>query len=124
MGGMHFPIDGEVVSWDKFPVKEIVKRGWVKGFNPEIQAEEIMRELASQACAHSYFADQNRACFRQGTRRNENDDSYSVDVWILRVLGQAETIEAKVKFNQNILDKDFICQGGLFKCSKRWTLKG
>ena len=106
--GMHFPIDGEVVKWDSFPVTEIVKRGWVKGFDPKIQAEEIMRELASQACTDSYFADQNRACFRQGTRRNEKDDPYSVDAWILRVLGQAEAIETKVKFSQNILDKSFI----------------
>ncbi len=108
MDGMHSPIDGGVVRWDDFPVKEVVKRGWVKGFDPEIQAEEIMRELASQACADSYFADQKRACFRQGTRQNEKDDPHSVNAWILRVLGQAETIETKAEFNQNILDKNFI----------------
>ena len=108
MDGMHFPIDGEVVKWEGFPVKEIVKRGWVKAFDPKIQAEEIMRALASQACADSYFADQKYACFRQGTRQNEKDDPHSVDAWILRVLGQAETIETKAEFNQNILDKNFI----------------
>jgi len=108
MDGMNFPIDGEGVKWDSFPVTEVVKRGWVTGFDPKIQSEEIMRELASQACADSYFTDQNRACLRQSARRNEKDDPYSVDAWILCVLAQAETIETGVKFNQNILDKSFI----------------
>jgi len=108
MDGTDFPIDGEGVKWDSFPVTEIDKRGWVTGFDPKIQSEEIMRELAFQACADSYFTDQNRACLRQGTRRNEMDDPYSVDAWILGVLAQAEKIETGVKFNQNILDESFI----------------
>jgi HTH-type transcriptional regulator/antitoxin HigA len=106
--GMDFPLDGEGVKWDSFPVTEIVNRGWVTGLDPKTQAEEIMRELASQACADSYFTDQNRTCLRQGTRRNEKDDPYSIDAWILGVLAQVETIEAGVKFNPNILDKSFI----------------
>jgi HTH-type transcriptional regulator/antitoxin HigA len=108
MDGMDFPLDGEGVKWDSFPVTEIVNRGWVTGLDPKTQSEEIMRELASQACADSYFTDQNRACLRQGTRRNEKDDPYSIDAWILGVLAQAEKIETAVKFNQNILDENFI----------------
>jgi HTH-type transcriptional regulator / antitoxin HigA len=117
MNGKDFPIDGEGVNWDTFPVKEIVSRGWVTGFDPKTQAEEIMRKLVSQACADSYFTDQNRVCLRQGTRRNKKDDSYSVDAWILGVLAQAEKIETRVEFKQNILDKSFIikvvCLSGL-----------
>ena len=108
MDGMDFPLDGEGVKWDSFPVTEIVNRGWVTGLDPKTQAEEIMRELASQACADIYLTDQNRACLRQGARRNEKDDPYSVDAWILGVLAQAETFETGVKFNQNILDENFI----------------
>ena len=108
MDGMDFPLDGEGVKWDSFPVTEIVNRGWVTGLDPKTQAEEIMRELASQACADIYLTDQNRACLRQSARRNEMDDPYSVDAWILGVLAQAETFETGVKFNQNILDENFI----------------
>ena len=108
MDGMDFPLDGEGVKWDSFPVTEIVNRGWVTGLDPKTQSEEIMRELASQACSDSYFTDQNRACLRQGVRRNEKDDPYSIDAWILGVLAQAEKIETGVKFNQNILDENFI----------------
>jgi len=108
MDGMDFPLDGEGVKWDSFPVTEIVNRGWVTGLDPKTQSEEIMRELASQACSDSYFTDQNRACLRQGSRRNEKDDPYSIDAWILGVLAQAEKIETGVRFNQNILDENFI----------------
>jgi HTH-type transcriptional regulator / antitoxin HigA len=106
--GMDFPSDGEGVKWNSFPVTEIVNRGWVTGLDPKTQAEEIMRELASQACADSDFTEQNRACLRQGARRNEKDDPYSIDAWILGVLSQVETIETGIKFNQDILDKNFI----------------
>jgi HTH-type transcriptional regulator/antitoxin HigA len=37
--GMNFPLDGEGVKWDSFPVTEIVDRGWVTGFDPKIQSE-------------------------------------------------------------------------------------
>jgi len=106
--GMDFPLDGEGVKWGSFPVTDIVNRGWVTGLDSKTQAEEIMRELVSQACADSYFTDQNRACLRQGARRNEKDDSYSIDAWILGVLAQAERIETGVKFNPDILDRSFI----------------
>lgn len=108
LDGMDFPLDGEGVKWDSFPIKEIVNRGWVTGLDPKIQAEEIMRELASQACVDSYFTDQNRACLRQGTRRNDKDDPYSVDAWVLGVLAQAEKIKTEAKFNPDNLDKGFI----------------
>jgi HTH-type transcriptional regulator/antitoxin HigA len=110
LDGMDFPLDGEGVKWDSFPVTEIVNRGWVTGLDPKINAEEIMRELASQACVDSYFTDQNRACLRQGTRRNDKDDPYSVDAWVLGVLAHAEKIETEAKFNPDILDKGFIAK--------------
>jgi len=106
--GMDFPPDGEDVKWDSFPVTEIVSRGWVAGFDPKTQAEEIMRELAAMACAGSYFTEQNYACLRQGARRNDKNDPYAIDAWILGALAQAETIETEVKFNPAILSSDFI----------------
>jgi HTH-type transcriptional regulator/antitoxin HigA len=106
--GMDFPRDGEGVNWGSFPVAEIVNRGWVTGYDHRTQAEEIMRELASQACADSYFTEQNQACLRQGTRCNEKDDPYSTDAWILGVLAHAERIETEVKFVPEIIDEGFI----------------
>ncbi len=106
--GMDLPRDGEGVNWDSFPVAEIVNRGWVTGYDPRTQAEEIMRELASRACADSCFTEQNQACLRQGARPNEKDDPYSINAWILGVLAHAEQIETEVKFNPEIIDDSFI----------------
>jgi len=103
-----FPINGEAVNWDSFPVAEIVDRGWVTGLDPMTQAEEIMRKLAYHACADSYFLDKSYACLRQGARCNNKDDSYAINAWILGVLTQAEKIEIKTKFSIDILDKNFI----------------
>jgi len=103
-----FPINGEAVNWDSFPVVEIVDRGWVTGLDPMTQAEEIMRKLASHACADSYFLDKSHTCLRQGARRNKKDNSYAINAWILGVLAQAEKIEIKTKFDIDILDKNFI----------------
>jgi HTH-type transcriptional regulator/antitoxin HigA len=47
--GGELPEDGEDVEWDRFPVKDIVDRGWVEGFDPKTQQEEVMRSLAAQA---------------------------------------------------------------------------
>ena len=106
--GTAFPPDGKDVKWDSFPVKEIIDRGWVAGFDPKTQAEEIMRELAFLACADAYFTEQNHACLRQGARRNNKNDPYAIDAWILGALAQAETIYTEVKFNPEILDSNFI----------------
>jgi HTH-type transcriptional regulator / antitoxin HigA len=108
MDGLSFPLDGEGVDWNSFPVTEIINRGWVTGLDPKTQSEEIMRELASQAYADSYFYDHIHACMRQGARRNKKDDPYSVDAWILGVLAQAERVETEVKFDMGVLDKRLI----------------
>lgn len=100
--------NGEDINWDSFPVTEITSRGWVTGFDPKTQAEEIMRQLADMACADSYFTEQNYACLRQGARRNDKNDPYAIDAWILGVLAQAETTETEMKFDPAILGADFI----------------
>jgi HTH-type transcriptional regulator / antitoxin HigA len=106
--GMDFPPDGEAVKWGSFPVKEIVERGWVSGFDYRTQAEEIMRKLATPAYADSYFSNHKHACMRQGARRNDKDDPYAIDAWILRAKTQSEIIDTEVKFTTEILGKDFI----------------
>ena len=41
---MDFPLDGEGVKWDSFPVREIIDRGWITGLDPKTQSEEILAE--------------------------------------------------------------------------------
>jgi HTH-type transcriptional regulator/antitoxin HigA len=106
--GLAFPIDGEDVNWDSFPNSEIVKRGWVSGFDPKTQSEEIMRNLARQAHADDFFSHQMVACLRQGTRRNKNDDPYAMQAWFLRVLAEARKVECPVKYKRDEFNHEFI----------------
>ena len=108
LDGTHFPLDGEAVAWESFPITEIVNRGWVIGFDPSTQAEEIMRELAACACADSYFSDQTHVCMRQGVRRNIKDDPYLIDAWVLGVLAHAEKVKTRTQYDPELLSRDFI----------------
>ena len=42
MDGMDFPLGGEGIKWDSFPVTEIVNRGWVTGLDPKTQSEDVL----------------------------------------------------------------------------------
>ncbi len=106
--GSVFPNDGEAVDWNSFPIKEIINRGIVSGYDHKTQAEEIMRDLASQAGTDDYFSQDKAACFRQGSRRNEKDNPYSIKAWLLSVLAEANKVELKTKFNIEELDQKFI----------------
>ena len=78
----QLPEEGKEIDWSKFPVKEIVNRGWVSGFDHKTQPEEIMRHLATKANADDYLYS-NSACLRQGTRRSHKDDPYALQAWLL-----------------------------------------
>jgi HTH-type transcriptional regulator / antitoxin HigA len=108
--GSNFPSDGEAVDWDSFPIKEIVDRGLVSGYDIKTQAEEIMRELAARAGADDYFSDEIAACYRQGSRRNDKDNPYSIKTWILIVLAEAKKLDVDTKFNKDSLDTSFIAK--------------
>lgn len=104
--GSPFPQDGDNVDWGRFPVAEIVKRGWVNGFQPKTQAEEIMRTLAHQAGTDNYF--NNHACLRQGTRRSQKDDPFAVQAWLLKVLAEANKIKLITKPSVKTLNPTFL----------------
>jgi len=106
--GSEFPIDGEGVDWDSFPASEIEKRGWVSGFDPKTQSEEIMRKLISKAQADSFFSHPMAACLRQGTRRNKNDNPYAMQAWFLGVLAEANKMECAVKYNRDEFNHEFV----------------
>ena len=106
--GATFPYDGEGVDWGSFPVAEIISRGWVTGLDPKTQAEEIIRSLAAQADCNDFFTNRNDSCLRQGTRRNEKDNPYSIDAWLLGVLAEAKKIQITEHFDPAVLDKSLI----------------
>lgn len=77
------------IDFDRSPVAEMAKRGWIdKAKNLKDRAEEIMRELAD--CAGGWDA-LPKALFRQGkgARANEKTDQHALRAWCLHILCQA-----------------------------------
>jgi len=103
--GAAFPEEAALVVWTSFPVKEITARGWVTGFDPKDQAEEIMRKLAHEAGHASWTGE---VCFRQGTRRNAKDDPYAIEAWILGVFREANRQGVQGEFRKDDLDVSFL----------------
>lgn len=104
--GGSFPDDDLNMEWNKFPISEIVSKGWISEFDPKTQQEEIMRNLASQAGIKHFFTTQ--SCFRQGSRRNTKDDQFALQAWILKILADAKKQKLTSRFNQEELDNHFL----------------
>lgn len=101
-----FPEDGEEIEWQRFPAKEIVKRGLVTGFDPKTQHEEIVRELVTLSGVTDFY--ESAACLRQGTRRSQKDDHYAVQAWLLQVLVEAKSVDVANRFDPQELDEGFL----------------
>ena len=106
--GFNFPEGGDDIEWSKYPVKEIVDRGLIKGFSPRTQAEEIVRSLASMVGVADLHPYSSAACFRQGSRLSQKDDPYAIKAWILQVLFEAQKINLPVKYDSDNYDQTLL----------------
>lgn len=87
--GAGFPPHIPDVEWDRFPLQEMVSRGWIPK-HPRVggRAEEVLREFIASAGGAQVLP---AAAFRKGGayRLNEKTDPYALSTWCLRVLGIA-----------------------------------
>jgi HTH-type transcriptional regulator/antitoxin HigA len=106
--GASFPSDLPKIDWNRFPLKEMAKKGWLSN-SREIKnkAEELLRGLIEQAggveAVYSIL-------FRKGksARQNEKADSYALVAWCLRVLALARKTELKGKFKRGTLTQEIL----------------
>lgn len=101
--GAGFPDDFSDLEWNKFPVLEMAKRGWLVADDYSLeQNEELMRPLISRAGG---FKSVSVAFLRQGfsARLNAKADKYAVSAWCLRVLELANTRPLKNKYKKGML---------------------
>jgi len=107
--GSSLPKGGEAIDWSSFPVREIVKKGWVSsGYDHKTQPEEIMRDLMTQAgFADDYYQD-TAACFRQGSYRGANSNPQAVYAWLLAARARAGKLKCNVDFKRDEIDESFI----------------
>ncbi len=105
--GGSIPEDVEGLDWSRFPVNEMVKRGYLKASkSAKDNAERLLRELMGRAGGLSVAAPLCRKS--DGKRRNAKMDSYALAGWCLYVLAQAATAKPKGSYKKGSITPAFL----------------
>ena len=100
------PLEG--VVWERFPLEEMVKRGWIKD-RPNLRghAEEIMRDLIARAGGEDAIP---VVLYRKNdhVRINAKTDPYALKAWCWEVLSRANARRLPVPYTQGTINPDFL----------------
>ena len=106
--GAFFPENSPELEYDKFPIGEMAKKGWIPVMpNIETRAEEIIREMINNAGGIQLAA----VClFRKSTSSRENvkNDPYALKAWCLKVLELANKNPLPSQYEHGTVDTDFL----------------
>ncbi len=106
--GAEFPKSMPDIQWDRFPVTEMAKRGWIpgiKGFREK--AEELIRYFIDQAGGLDALP---QPLLRQSVqgRVNAKTDSHAVFAWCLRLVVLANEYPLETSFSKERLTKSVL----------------
>lgn len=95
------------INYDKFPVKEIYKRGWLYNYNGTLteakqNPEEVLRKYFIKETAYNYSFN------RKNSRLKDSDDKYAMIAWINAVINEAAKLKLPVTFKQSKITKEFL----------------
>ncbi|RED11760.1 transcriptional regulator [Parasphingopyxis lamellibrachiae] len=96
------------VRWDRFPIKELLKRGWLETTTRAAKsAEELMAGLLQQAGGMRAVP---QALYRKNdsTRQNASMDPYALQAWCLYVLAKARERKLPATYHEGAIDQDFL----------------
>lgn len=96
------------VDWEKFPVTEMVKLGWVPLVSKaKERAEEIMRGLMQRAGRPSPVA---AVLYRKNdnARANAKADQFALNAWCLQVLALASEHKLTCKYKPKTVTQEFL----------------
>lgn len=100
--------DDDTVQWEKFPIVEMVKRGWLPNIeNPRRNAEGLIEGLITraggpQALPQAFYRKNNSA------RRNARMDSFALQAWCLHVLSEARSNPPRASYRKEAIDEGFL----------------
>ena len=107
--GGTIPEDVEGLEWGRFPVGEMVKRGFLKNTkNAKEHAEKLMRGLINQAGGLEFAAPLSRK--NDGARRNAKMDSYALAGWCMHVMAEAVRVKPMVAYKKGLITPAFLRQ--------------
>jgi HTH-type transcriptional regulator/antitoxin HigA len=96
------------IEWDKFPIVEMIRRGWVKTRfkNARERAEELLREyftpLSSVTDAYALFRK------TENTRTARAMDNYALTAWTARIVIRALENQPWVSYDPRVVNIDFM----------------
>lgn len=96
------------IEFDRFPITEMAKRGWIrKTANMKDHIEEIVYDLIACAGGPSALP---KALFRQGggTRTNANTDKNALQAWCLHILCEARRAGLEGTYKIGTIDPAFL----------------
>lgn len=100
--------ENEEIRWSKFPVFEMVKRGWLpQSRQPRDEAEQLMiglidRAGGPEALPQAFYRKNNSA------RRNARMDPYALQAWCLHVLAEARKDPPTATYRESSIDEGFL----------------
>jgi HTH-type transcriptional regulator/antitoxin HigA len=105
-GELPSALDG--IEWDRFPLAEMAKRGWIPNRRDfPAQAEELMRGLIDRAGGEHVLP---VAFYRKNdlARLNAKTDPYALKAWCWEVLARANAQRLPGKYKPGTVDQAFL----------------
>jgi HTH-type transcriptional regulator/antitoxin HigA len=99
-------LQADDVEWEKFPVKEIVSRGWVEGLQRggRYDPEDVMRRFCAPLGIKAVPALYKRTRVRAG----RSVDRYALAAWTLRIAIRAKTTRVLTQYKAGVVTDKFM----------------
>ncbi len=96
------------IQWDMFPVKEMYRRNWFKGFSGSLSAamanaEELVKKFVVDAIPKptTVFS-------RTRVRANSHLNNYALLAWQCRIITLAQMTPLEGTYTENLIEKDWL----------------
>ena len=106
--GAELPEEVEGVEWERFPLLDMTKLGWIEDTKDlKDRAEEVMRDLIDRAGGLGALP---QALYRKtsGGRRNAKTDLYALQAWCLQVLAEARSTALTNEYAEGTVTIEFL----------------
>ena len=103
-----FPADLQNLDWERFPLKEMARRGLIEDINGiKSRSEDVLRPLIDRAGGLEFVA---AVLFRRekSPRQNTKTDAYALWAWCLQALTSARRLLSDVRYLKGSLTSDVL----------------
>lgn len=101
-------MQSEEVQWDRFPIYELKKRGWLKPVADTARTAEALMANLIQRAGGMQAVPQTFYRKNDSVRQNASMDPYALQAWCLRVLAIARKRILPESYRDGAIDHDFL----------------